>query len=87
MTPILPVASVLGVVVHDAKVLLVRRINPPDAKKWGFPGGWIDPGKTMAQAAVPGAIRGDRYLGRSAACSTRWMHSTTIKREPCAGNS
>ena len=47
-----PVASVLGVVVHDANVLLVRRINPPDAGKWGYPGGWIDPGETMAQAAV-----------------------------------
>ena len=47
-----PVASVLGVVVHDANVLLVRRINPPDAGKWGYPGGWIDPGETMAKAAV-----------------------------------
>lgn len=47
-----PVAWVLGVVVHDANVLLVRRINPPDAGKWGYPGGWIDPGETMAQAAV-----------------------------------
>lgn len=47
-----PVASVLGVVVHDANVLLVRRINPPDAGKWGYPGGWIDPGETMAQAAI-----------------------------------
>ena len=47
-----PVASVLGVVVHEDNVLLVRRINPPDAGKWGYPGGWIDPGETMAQAAV-----------------------------------
>ena len=47
-----PVASVLGVVIHDNHVLLVRRINPPDAGKWGYPGGWIDPGETMAQAAV-----------------------------------
>jgi mutator protein MutT len=47
-----PVASVLGVVVHDGRVLLVRRINPLEAGKWGFPGGWIDPGETMAQAAV-----------------------------------
>ncbi len=47
-----PVASVLGVVVHDNHVLLVRRINPPDAGKWGYPGGWIDPGETMAHADV-----------------------------------
>lgn len=38
--------------VHDDHVLLVRRINPPDAGKWGYPGGWIDPGETMAQAVV-----------------------------------
>lgn len=47
-----PIASVLSVVVYDANVLLVRRIDPPDAGKWGYPGGWIDPGETMAQAAV-----------------------------------
>ena len=47
-----PVASVLGVMIHDDRVLLVRRINPPDAGKWGYPGGWIDPGETMTQAAV-----------------------------------
>lgn len=47
-----PVASVLGIVVREAEVLLVRRTNPPDAGKWGYPGGWIDPGETMAQAAV-----------------------------------
>lgn len=47
-----PVASVLGVVVHDANVLLVRRINTPDAGKWGYPGGWINPGETMVEATV-----------------------------------
>lgn len=52
MTAAHPVASVLGIVVHDEKVLLVRRINPPDAGKWGYPGGWIDPGETMAEAAI-----------------------------------
>lgn len=52
MTTAHPVASVLAVVVDDEKALLVRRINPPDAGKWGYPGGWIDPGETIAQAAV-----------------------------------
>lgn len=47
-----PVASVLGVIVHDDSVLLVRRLNQPDAGKWGYPGGWIEPGETIAQAAV-----------------------------------
>lgn len=47
-----PIASVLSVVVHEDQVLLVRRSHSPDAGKWGYPGGWIDPGETMAQAAV-----------------------------------
>lgn len=33
-------------------VLLVRRANPPDAGRWGFPGGKINQGETLAQAAL-----------------------------------
>ncbi|MGO4705154.1 NUDIX hydrolase [Microvirga sp. 2MCAF38] len=47
-----PVAAVLAVVIHEDRVLLVRRANPPDAGKWGFPGGKIDPGETIEDAAV-----------------------------------
>ena len=47
-----PVAAVLGVIVHDERVLLVRRSNPPDAGLWGFPGGKIDAGETIEEAAV-----------------------------------
>lgn len=47
-----PVAAALAVVVRDGSVLLVRRIHTSDAGLWGFPGGWIDPDETIAQAAV-----------------------------------
>ena len=47
-----PVAAVLAVVVRDGRVLLVRRANPPDRGRWGFPGGRIEPGETLAAAAV-----------------------------------
>jgi len=46
-----PIAAVIAVVVRGRDVLLVRRINPPDAGLWGFPGGKIEPGETLADAA------------------------------------
>lgn len=48
----LPVAAVLAVVARDDRVLLVRRANPPDQGRWGFPGGRIEPGETLAAAAL-----------------------------------
>ncbi|KAA2311414.1 NUDIX domain-containing protein [Pseudooceanicola sediminis] len=47
-----PVAAVIAVVPHGNQVLLVRRANPPDAGLWGFPGGKIEPGETVAQASL-----------------------------------
>lgn len=46
-----PVPAVLAAVVRDGRVLLVRRANPPDRGRWGFPGGRIEPGETLAAAA------------------------------------
>lgn len=47
-----PIAAVLAVVLRGAQVLLVRRANPPDAGLWGFPGGKIERGETLPQAAL-----------------------------------
>lgn len=47
-----PVPAVIAVVVREGQALLVRRANPPDAGLWGFPGGKIDFGETVAAAAV-----------------------------------
>lgn len=44
--------AALAVVLRDGCVLLVRRSNPPDAGLWGYPGGKVDPGETVEQAAV-----------------------------------
>ena len=48
----LPIAAALAVVVRGERLLLVRRSNRPDAGKWGFPGGKIEPGETIAAAAL-----------------------------------
>lgn len=46
------VPAVIGVVLRDRDVLLVRRANPPDAGRWGFPGGKIEPGEPIVEAVV-----------------------------------
>jgi ADP-ribose pyrophosphatase YjhB (NUDIX family) len=51
-SPVVPVPAVLAVVARRGRVLLVRRANPPDQGRWGFPGGRIEPGETLAAAAL-----------------------------------
>lgn len=48
----IPVPAVIAVVVHEGRTLLVRRANPPDAGLWGFPGGRIELGETVGEAAL-----------------------------------
>lgn len=50
--PHAPVVAILAVVVRAGNVLLVRRANPPDAGLWGFPGGKIEAGETIREAAL-----------------------------------
>ena len=50
--PVRPIAAVIGVVLRGGDVLPVRRANPPDAGKWGFPDGKIEPGEAVQAAAV-----------------------------------
>jgi ADP-ribose pyrophosphatase YjhB (NUDIX family) len=47
-----PVVAVLAVPVREHRVLLVKRANPPDQGKWGFPGGRIELGETVSAAAL-----------------------------------
>lgn len=46
-----PVAAVLAVVRREQRLLLARRANPPDLDLWGFPGGRLEWGETLAEAA------------------------------------
>ncbi|MDC8802641.1 NUDIX hydrolase [Halomonas pacifica] len=47
-----PVVATIAVLLKGDKVLLVRRSNPPDAGRWGFPGGKIERGETIEEAAL-----------------------------------
>jgi 8-oxo-dGTP diphosphatase len=47
-----PIVGVLAVVLRDDRALVVRRANPPMAGRWGFPGGVLDLGETVAQGAM-----------------------------------
>ncbi|MFS3135604.1 NUDIX hydrolase [Gluconacetobacter sacchari] len=52
MNALAPVsAAILAVVVRGTRLLLIRRANPPDQGLWGFPGGRIERGETLFQAA------------------------------------
>lgn len=46
-----PIIGVGAVVLHDGKVLLVKRANPPCQFQWAIPGGKVRYGETLQQAA------------------------------------
>jgi len=47
-----PIVGVLAVVLRSDRVLVVRRANPPMPGRWGFPGGVLELGETVAQGAM-----------------------------------
>lgn len=49
--PAHPLPAVLAMVARAGRVLLVRRDKPPGPDKWGFPGGLMELGETVAEAA------------------------------------
>ena len=48
----LPTAAAIAVLVREGRILLVRRAKRPDRGLWGYPGGRIEPGETIAAAAL-----------------------------------
>jgi len=47
-----PIVGVLAVVMRAEQALVVQRANPPNAGLWGFPGGVLELGETVAQGAM-----------------------------------
>jgi ADP-ribose pyrophosphatase len=50
--PEAPAVGVGAVIVKDGQVLLVRRAHPPNQGQWSIPGGLVELGETLAQAAA-----------------------------------
>lgn len=48
--PARPVIGAAAVVVHDGRVLLIRRGHAPDAGEWSIPGGAVDLGEPVEDA-------------------------------------
>ncbi len=48
----LPTLGALAVCVRAGQLLLVQRSKEPDLGYWGFPGGHVEFGESMAEAAV-----------------------------------
>ncbi|WZB71993.1 NUDIX hydrolase [Achromobacter xylosoxidans] len=47
-----PIPATIAAVIRDGQVLLVRRANPPDQGRWAFPGGKIELGERIEDAAA-----------------------------------
>lgn len=50
--PIRPRVGCGAAILKDGRLLLARRIRPPEAGCWGLPGGKVDPGETTLQTIV-----------------------------------
>jgi ADP-ribose pyrophosphatase len=46
-----PLVAVGAVIVHDSRVLIVQRASPPRIGEWTIPGGLVEVGETLRQAA------------------------------------
>jgi 8-oxo-dGTP diphosphatase len=50
--PRAPIVGVGAIVIKDRSVLLVRRAHEPNRGQWSIPGGIVELGETLAQAAT-----------------------------------
>ena len=47
-----PIVAVLAVVLRGNEALIVQRAQQPNAGRWGFPGGVLELGETVAEGAM-----------------------------------
>ena len=47
-----PIVAVLAVVLRGDRALIVQRAQQPNAGRWGFPGGVLELGETVAEGAM-----------------------------------
>jgi 8-oxo-dGTP diphosphatase len=50
--PDFPLVGVGAIIIEDGRVLLVKRGHPPLAGEWSIPGGVLEVGETLREAAI-----------------------------------
>jgi 8-oxo-dGTP diphosphatase len=50
--PELPLVGVGAVIIENARVLLVKRAHPPLEAQWSIPGGVLEVGEMVREAAI-----------------------------------
>ncbi len=54
--PETPLVGIGAIIIEDDRVVLVRRGHPPQLGEWSIPGGLLEVGETLRQAAVREAL-------------------------------
>ncbi len=54
--PETPLVGVGAIIIEDDRVVLVKRGNPPSLGEWSIPGGLLEVGETLREAAVREAL-------------------------------
>ena len=78
-----PVPAVIGIVLRERDVLLVRRANPPDAGRWGFPGGKIEAGNRLRTRSCARSRKKPPSTSKRSTPLPRWMRSITMPAATC----
>jgi 8-oxo-dGTP diphosphatase len=61
-----PIVAVIAVVVRDDRALIVQRAQQPNAGRWGFPGGVLELGETIAEGAMRELLEETGIVGEPA---------------------
>jgi 8-oxo-dGTP diphosphatase len=61
-----PIVAVLAVVIRGEEALIVQRAQQPNAGRWGFPGGVLELGETVAEGAMRELYEETRIVAEAA---------------------
>ena len=50
--PVSPLVGVGAIIIEDSRVLLVKRLHPPLQAQWSIPGGVLEVGERVREAAI-----------------------------------